>query len=150
MIYRYRNIRIKKLLSTGLYEHSINFSDSTILNNFLGRSSNYIGGAIRKKRYIITDASKNYYVITSYNGVKINADKKIQNFYDTHVWKNGMVSFQRPLVMPTKDQIQEDKIRHVKVGKLLSLIQIKYGGVNNADGTKEFLELQKLLNVEGN
>ena len=51
---------------------------------------------------------------------------------------------------PTKEQTQENKIRHVKVGKLLSLIQVKYGGVFKAEGTKEFLELQKLLNVGSN
>lgn len=144
----YKDISIKRILSTGLYKHSINFSDSNILNNFLGRSRNYTSAVIRKKQYIITDTLKNYYVITSYNGNKADVDKKIQDFYDTHIWKNGTIYAMKPLVIPTKEQIQENKIRHIKVGKLLSLIQVKYGGVDNAEGTKEFSELQKLLNTE--
>lgn len=147
---RYQNIRIKKLLSAGPCEHSIDFSDSRALCNFLGRrsrSTSYISGAIRNGQCIITDNSKNYYVIVSCNGIEVNADKKLQEFYDKHVWKNGVIAEIDPLVKPTKEQIQEDKIRHVKVGKLLSIIQVKYGDLVKADGTKEFLELQKLLNV---
>lgn len=147
---KYRNISIKKLLSTGPYEHSMDFSNSRMLSNFLGRKyTNRVSAAIRNKQYIITDTLKNYYVITSYNGIEVHADKEIQNFYDNHVWKNGMALFQKPLVMPTQEQIKENKIRHAKVRKLLLLIQVKYDGVNNAEGTKEFSELQKLLNAEG-
>lgn len=147
MIYRYTNIRIRKLLSSGPSEHSINFHNSHMLANFLGRNKNYGSNFIKKKHYIITDTSRQHYVITSYNGIKVNADKELQKFYDNHVWQNGTAVFQRLLVMPTKEQIQEDKIRHVKVGKLLSLIQFKYGDLFKAEGTAEFLELQKLLNV---
>lgn len=52
-----------------------------------------------------------------------------------------------PLVVPTNEQMQEHKTRNVKVGKLLSLIDIKYGDLVKADGTQEFSELQKLLNA---
>lgn len=147
---KYQNISIKKLLSTGPYEHPINFSDSSALRDFLGRkSTNYVSAAIRNKKYIITDTStsKNYYVVVSYNDYETDVDKKLQKFYDTHVWKNGMIAEIEPLVMPTKEQFQEDKIRHLKVGKLLSLIQVKYGDLVKAAGTPEFLELQKLLNA---
>lgn len=147
---KYINISVKRLLSTGPYEHLLKFRDSRMLTNFLGKSSTtYVSATIRNKKYIITDTSKNYYVITSYNGNEVDVDKKIYNFYDTHVWKNGIChTMIKPLVMPTKEQIQENKIKHIKVGKLLSLIQVKYGGVDNAEGTKEFSELQKLLNAE--
>lgn len=144
---RYTNISIKALLATGPYEHSLNFRDSRMLTNFLGKSINYVSIFIKRKKYIITDKSKNYYVITSYNGNRVNADKEIQNFYNTHVWENGVVHTIEHLPMPTREQIQESKLRHVKTGKLLSLIQVKYGGVFEAEGTQEFLELQDLLNA---
>lgn len=144
---RYTNISIKKLLPTGPYKNQMNFSDSKMLSDFLGRSSTYVSAAIRNKKYIITDTLKNYYVIVSYNGNKVHADKKIQNFYDNHVWENGIISAMRPLVMPTKEQIQENKAKHVRVGKLLSRIQTKYGSLTNAESTKEFSELQGLLNT---
>ena len=144
---KYKNISIKSLLSTGPDEHSINFHNSHMLGNFLGRSNTYGSQSIRKKRYIITDTSKNYYVIVSYNGNDVNTYKELQKFYDTHVWQNGIVSEVRILAMPTKEQIQKNNIRHVKVGKLLSLIQARYGDLVKAEGTQEFLELQKLLNV---
>lgn len=143
----YESICIKKLFPEGPYKHTINFRDNHMLSNFLGRSINYASACIRKNKYIITDVFNNYYVITSFNGNKIPVDKEIQEFYNTHLWKDGVIYKVQPIVMPTKEQIQENKIRHIKVGKLLSLIQVKYGGVDNAEGTKEFLELQKLLNV---
>lgn len=144
---RYTNISIKALLATGPYEHSLNFRDSRMLTNFLGKSINYVNIFIKRKKYIITDKSKKHYVIASYNGKRVNVDKEIQNFYHTHVWKDGVVHTIKPLPMPTKEQTQKNKIRHVKVGKLLSLIQVKYGGVFEAEGTQEFSELQDLLNV---
>lgn len=148
--YKYKDIKIKKLLSTGPYEHSINFKNSTMLSNFLGRKNGTtrIAAIIRNKQYIIADNLKNYYVIVSYNGIEVNIDEKLQKFYNNHIYKNGKFSFQRPLLIPTKEQVQESKIRHAIVGRLLSLIEIKYGGVDNAEGTKEFSELQKLLNTE--
>ena len=147
---RYKNISIKALLAIGPYEHSLNFQDSRMLTNFLDRSVNYVSVFIKRKKYIITDKSKNYYVITSYNGNRVNVDKAIQHFYKTHVWKNRVIHTIEPLSTPTKEQTQKNKIRHVKVGKLLSLIQVKYGGVFEAEGTKELLELRKLLNGGSN
>lgn len=144
---RYKNISIKKLLPTGPYKNPIIFDNSDSLNNYLGRNHAYTNASIRNEKYIITDIQKNYYVIVSYNGRKVNADKELQKFYDNHTWENGVASVTKPLVMPTKEQIQENKTKHVKVGKLLSRIQIKYGGLNKAEGTKEFLELQGLLNT---
>lgn len=149
--YKYKDISIKKLLSAGPCEYSINFSNSTMLSNFLGRKNGTtrIAAIIRNKQYIIADNLKNYYVIVSYNGIEVHTDKKLQKFYNNHVYKNGKFLFQKKLVMPTKEQVQKNKIKHAIVGKLLSLIETKYGGVNNADGTKEFLELQKWLDAEG-
>lgn len=145
---KYVNIIVKRLLSTGPSEHSAKFSDSRRLTNFLGKkNTTYVSSSIRNKKYIITDNLKNYYVITSYNGNKVNVDKKLQIFYDTHFWKNGIAHTMEPLVVPTNEQMQEHKTRNVKVGKLLSLIDIKYGDLVKADGTQEFSELQKLLNA---
>ncbi len=148
---KYTNISIKRLASTGPSEHSTHFRDSRMLINFLGRkTTTYVSEAIRNRRYIIRDTSNNYYVIISYNGYQARVGRKLKKFYDSHAWKNGVTFETESLVMPTKEQTQENKIRHVKVGKLLSLIQVKYGGVFKAEGTKEFLELQKLLNVGSN
>ena len=144
---RYKNISIKKLLPTGPCNNLINFANSGLLNDYLGRHFTYTSTSIHNKKYIISDIHKNYYVIVSYNDIKVNADKELQKFYDNRTWENGIVSVMKPLVMPTKKQIQENKTKHVKVGKLLSRIQIKYGGLNKAEGTKEFLELQELLNT---
>lgn len=148
--YKYQDISIKKLLSTGPSKHPMKFSNSTMLRNFLKiKYTTPISQAIRSGKYIIADNSKNYYVIVSYNGIRVNADKDIQKFYDNHVWKDGKFSFQKALVIPSKEQSKENKIKHLKVGKLLSLIEIKYGGVLMAEGTQEFLELQKLIHAEG-
>lgn len=145
---KYENICIKKLFPEGPYKHTINFRDCRMLSNFTGRHINYGSACIRKKQYIITDIFGSYYVIDSLNGKKINADAEINEFYETHIWENGVVCKIQPIVMPTKEQIKENKAKHAKASELLSQIEVKYGGVNNAEGTKEFLELQELLNVK--
>lgn len=146
----YEDICIKKLFPEGPYKRTINFKNARMLTNFLGRSINYASACIRGNKYIITDIFGRYYVIASFNGRKVPAevDKELEEFYDTHIWEDGVVCKVQPIVMPSKEQVQEHKAKHLKVGELLSLIEAKYGGINNATDTKEFLELQKLLNVK--
>ncbi len=146
----YENICIKKLFPEGPYKRTINFKDARMLSNFLGRHINYASACVRKNKYIITDIFGGYYVIASFNGRKVPADvdKELEEFYVTHIWKDGVVCKVPPIVMPTKEQVQEHKVKHLKVGELLSLIEVKYGGINNATNTKEFTQLQELLNVK--
>lgn len=154
LICRYNDIVLRKLTADGISRNSIYFQNTIEMNTFLGRSSNYSTKQIKSKKYIVTGGSapnRSYYVVLKVDGVNTSINLQVADFYSTHIWQDGKIhdgGISRHQM--SKSTAFKRAIRHEKVRLALRDIQLKYGDdIDDAEGTKEFSYLQKLLGVKG-
>ena len=143
-------VEIKELKENGLSDEPIRFASYVELDNFLHRGDGYISYIVkksqqgqRKAKYVAISPSfeygrqvnRKYYIITKINGEKVTDFDDVKAFYLSHP------SYQiRPKKSKEQLHFEKERRRH-----LLLAIDVKYGGIDKAEGTPELEELRKLV-----
>lgn len=151
-------VEIQELKEDGLSDEPIKFASYTELDKFTHRQSGYIYAVIkrskqgkRKRKYIISSPAfehgrrvhGTYYVITKINGKKVAGEDDVRAFYLSHprIYPTAYMKLTAP-PKKSKEQLRYEKQRR---RHLLLTIDVKYGGLDKAEGTPELEELRELV-----
>lgn len=151
------SVEIRGLTKNGPAEKTIIFPSYLVLDNFLDRRIGYTYDIIKKSRmgqrtdkFIVSSTGEHhrrhgkFYAILKVNDEEVAGKKEIDAFYKTHR-SNG---FQQAVKKPkrfTREMMQKVHEQKMKRRHLLLTIDVKYGGIDKAEGTPELEELRELV-----
>lgn len=151
---------IQELTEHGPAKETVQFRSYYTLDAFLGRNIGYVRQCIErglktrnarnmKRRFILESARlpKKFYLLISDNDMPLAQTRDITAFYDRHKFNHNYEPIyagpqQKNL---TPEQLKEKKAESLQRAELLRSIEIKYGGIDHAEGTPELNKLRELL-----
>lgn len=153
-------VEMKELKEDGLSDETLKFPSYREVDKFVHRGENYVYGIVkkskqglRKRKYIISSptfeygrqAHATYYVITKINGEKVTDFDDVKAFYLSH--PSYQTAYYKLTAPPkkSKDQLMLEKQRR---RHLLLVIDVKYGGLDKAEGSPELEELRELIGAK--
>ena len=144
---KYKDIFINELAPDGVVQYSKYFKDHKELEYFLGRGFQYGSARIRKERYIVSSRlTHKYYVIEQVDGKPVDYRQQVVDWYSMHEWPDGRIHYSGISQKLSEERLAKKKHKSFMVAELLRDIRIKYGNnLANAEGTREFKLLQKLM-----
>ena len=151
-------VEIKELKEDGISDEPIEFPSYRELDKFLRRQDGYTCSVVKKskegkrrRKYIIgsptfeygRQAHGTYYVITKINGEKVANEDDVRAFYLSHprIYPTAYMNLTAP-PKKSKETLRYEKQRR---RHLLLTIDVKYGGLDKAEGTPELEELRELV-----
>lgn len=152
-------VEMKELKEDGLSDETLKFPSYREVDKFVHRGENYVYGIVkkskqglRKRKYIISSPTfqygrrvhDTYYVIAKINGEKVTDFDDVKTFYLSH--PSYQTAYMKLTAPPkkSKEQLRYEKQRR---RHLLLTIDVKYGGLDKAEGTPELEELRELMGV---
>lgn len=153
------SLEILELTRTGPVKETRRFPSYIVLDNFLDRRIGYTYDILKKSRmgkrtdkYIVSSTGEHhrrhgtFYVVLKVNDKEVAGKKEIDAFYQTHS-RNG---FQEVVKKPklhrlTKETLEKAHEQKMKRRHLLLTIDVKYGGIDKAEGTPELEEFRELV-----
>lgn len=154
-------VEMKELKEDGLSDETLKFPSYREVDKFVHRGENYVYGIVkkskegkRKRKYIISSptfqygrqAHGTYYVITKINGEKVTDFDDVKTFYLSHPWSYQTAYMK--LTAPTKKSKEQLRYEKQRRRHLLLTIDVKYGGLDKAEGTPELEELRELIGAK--
>lgn len=151
-------VEMKELKEDGISDETLKFPSYREVDKFVHRGENYVYGIVkkskqglRKRKYIISSptfqygrqAHGTYYIITKINGEKAANEDDVRAFYLSHprIYPTAYMKLTAP-PKKSKEQLRYEKQRR---RHLLLTIDVKYGGLDKAEGTPELEELRELV-----
>lgn len=153
-------VEMKELKEDGLSDETLKFPSYREVDKFVHRGENYVYGIVkkskqglRKRKYIISSptfqygrqAHATYYIITKINHKQATDMSDVKAFYLSHPsYQDGYLKAKAPK-KKSKEQLMLEKQRR---RHLLLLIDVKYGGLDKAEGSPELEELRELIGAK--
>lgn len=154
------SLEILELTRTGPVKETRRFPSYIVLDNFLDRRIGYTYGILKKSRmgkrtdkYIVSSTGEHhrrhgtFYVVLKVNDKEVAGKKEIDDFYKTHR-SNGFQQAGKKPKRFTREMMQKAHERKLERRHLLLTIDVKYGGIDKAEGTPELEELRELIGVK--
>lgn len=153
------SVEIRELTKNGPAEKTIIFPSYLALDNFLDRRIGYTYDIIKKSRmgqrtdkFIVSSTGEHhrrhgkFYAILKVNDEEVAGKKEIDAFYKTHS-RNGFqeVAKKPKLHRLNKEMLEKAHEQKMKRRHLLLTIDVKYGGIDKAEGTPELEEFRELV-----
>lgn len=153
---RERSVEIREFKEDGLDDTTLKFSSLKQLDDYLGWYRSYSGSIIQKSKhdvlrykYIIHDTKEPrvYYIIWKIDGRIVVTDEDVKRFYTGKMYKKKKTYMPMPIKIPrlTPEELKQAQERKRERRRLLLLIDVKYGGIENAEGTPELEELRQMI-----
>lgn len=151
---RERSVEIREFKEDGLDDTTLKFSSLKQLDDYLGWYRSYSGSIIQKSKhdvlrykYIIHDTKEPrvYYIIWKIDGRIVVTDEDIKRFYTGKMYKKKKTYMPIKIPKLSREDIYEAQERQKQRRRLLLLIDVKYGGIDHAEGTPELEELRQMI-----
>lgn len=147
-------VEIREFKEDGLDDTTLKFSSLKQLDDYLGWYRSYSGSIIQKSKhgylrykYIIHDTKEPrvYYLVWKIDGRIVATDEDVKRFYTgkMHKKKKSYVPIKIPKL--SREDIYEAQERQKQRRGLLLLIDVKYGGIDHAEGTPELEEFRQMI-----
>lgn len=147
-------VEIREFKEYGLDDTTLKFSSLKQLDDYLGWYRSYSGSIIQKSKhgylrykYIIHDTKEPhvYYLVWKIDGRIVATNEDVKRFYTGKMYKKkkSYVPIKVPKLTP--EELNQARERKRKRRRLLLLIDVKYGGIENAEGTWELKELRDMI-----
>lgn len=147
-------VEIREFKEDGLDDTTLKFSSLKQLDDYLGWYRSYSGSIIQKSKhgylrykYIIHDTKEPrvYYLVWKIDGRIVATDEDVKRFYTGKMYKKKKTYV--PIKVPrlTPEELKQAQERQKHRRRLLLLIDVKYGGIENAEGTPELEELRQMM-----
>lgn len=153
-------VEMKELKEDGLSDETLKFPSYREVDKFVHRGKNYVYGIVknskqglRKRKYIISsptfqygrEVNGTYYIITKINHKQVATMGDVRAFYLSHPsYQGGYMKAKAPQ-KKSKEQLMLEKQRR---RHLLLTIDVKYGGLDKAEGSPELEELRELIGAK--
>lgn len=147
-------VEIREFKEYGLDDTTLKFSSLKQLDDYLGWYRSYSGTIIQKSKhgylrykYIIHDTREPrvYYLVWKIDGRIVATDEDVKRFYTgkMHKKKKSYVPIKVPRLTP--EELKQAQERKRERRRLLLLIDVKYGGIENAEGSWELKQLRDMI-----
>lgn len=147
-------VEIREFKEDGLDDTTLKFSSLKQLDDYLGWYRSYSGTIIQKSKhgylrykYIIHDTREPrvYYLVWKIDGRIVATDEDVKRFYigKMHKKKKSFMPIKVPRLTP--EDLKQARERKRKRRRLLLLIDVKYGGIANAEGTWELKKFREMI-----
>ncbi len=147
-------VEIREFKEYGLDDTALKFSSLKQLDNYLGWYRPYSGTIIQKSKhgylrykYIIHDTKEPhvYYLVWKIDGRIVATNEDVKRFYTGKIYKKkkSYVPIKVPRLTP--EELNQARERKRKRRRLLLLIDVKYGGVEKAEGSWELKQLRDMI-----
>lgn len=154
---REHSVEIREFKEDGLDDTTLKFSSLKQLDDYLGWYRSYSGTIIQKSKhgylrykYIIHDTKEPhvYYLVWKIDGRIVATDDDVKRFYigKMHKKKKSFMPIKVPRLTP--EDLKQARERKRKRRRLLLLIDVKYGGIDKAEGTPELEELRQMIGAK--
>lgn len=151
---REHSVEIREFKEDGLDDTTLKFNSLKQLDDYLGWYRPYSGTIIQKSKhgylrykYIIHDTKEPrvYYLVWKIDGRIVATDDDVKRFYTgkVHKKKKSYVPIKVPRLTP--ENLKQARERKRKRRRLLLLIDVKYGGIANAEGPWELKKLREMM-----
>lgn len=144
-----------KYVSLKIDDTTLKFSSLKQLDDYLGWwHRSYSGSIIQKSKhgylrykYIIHDTKEPrvYYLVWKIDGRIVATDEDVKRFYTGKMYKKKKSYMPIKIPKLSREDIYEAQERQKQRRRLLLLIDVKYGGIDHAEGTQELEELRQMI-----
>ena len=147
-------VEIREFKEDGLDDTTLKFSSLKQLDDYLGWYRSYSGSIIQKSKhgylrykYIIHDTKEPrvYYLVWKIDGRIVVTDEDIKRFYTGKMYKNKKTYMPIKIPKLSREDIYEAQERQKQRRRLLLLIDVKYGGIDHAEGSWELKKLREMI-----
>lgn len=151
---RERSVEIREFKEDGLDDTTLKFSSLKQLDDYLGWYRSYSGSIIQKSKhdvlrykYIIHDTKEPrvYYIIWKIDGRIVATDEDVKRFYTGKMYKKKKTYMPIKIPRLTPEELKQAQERKRERRRLLLLIDVKYGGIDHAEGSWELKKLREMI-----
>lgn len=147
-------VEIREFKEDGLDDTTLKFNSLKQLDDYLGWYRSYSGSIIQKSKhdvlrykYIIHDTKEPrvYYIIWKIDGRIVVTDEDVKRFYTGKMYKKKKTYMPIKIPKLSREDIYEAQERQKQRRRLLLLIDVKYGGIDHAEGSWELKKLREMM-----